>query len=78
MMTLETRDDGVSSVSEYGVSNISDNVVVLQLARQGSRLARTITVLKTRASGHDSRVREFAITEAGIVLEESAGTTDTP
>jgi hypothetical protein len=30
----------------------------------------TITVLKTRASHHDPAVREFAITDAGIVLGE--------
>jgi circadian clock protein KaiC len=76
MMTLETRHDGASAVSEYGVSNISDNVVLLHLARDAARMAHTITVLKTRASGHDPRVREFAITDAGIVLKEQVGADD--
>jgi circadian clock protein KaiC len=71
MLTLETTQDGVLNVSDYGISNLSDNVVVLQLARQASRLAHTITVLKTRASHHDPTMREFTITDAGIILDEA-------
>jgi circadian clock protein KaiC len=70
MMTLETRHDGASAVSDYGVSNVSDNVVLVHLERDAARMAHTITVLKTRASSHDPRVREFVITDAGIVLSE--------
>ena len=70
MLTLETTRDGSRNVSEYGVSNLSDNIVLLQLVAHGPRVARTITVLKTRASHHDPAVREFAITDAGIVLGE--------
>jgi circadian clock protein KaiC len=70
MLTLETPQGGLADLSGYGVSNLSDNVVLLQLIRRGSRMARTMTVLKTRASDHDAAVREFAITEAGIVLGE--------
>jgi circadian clock protein KaiC len=72
MLTLETGGSGVADVSGYGVSNLSDNVVLLQLTRTGSRMARTMCVLKTRASHHDPGVRDFTITDAGIVLELSA------
>jgi circadian clock protein KaiC len=71
MLTLETTHDGSPGVSDYGVSNLSDNVVLLQIPRRRARLAHTITVLKTRASHHDAAIREFAITEAGIVLGET-------
>jgi circadian clock protein KaiC len=70
MLTLETTRGGFPGVSDYGVSNLSDNVVLLQIPRQRARLAHTITVLKTRASHHDPAVREFSITDAGIVLGE--------
>jgi circadian clock protein KaiC len=70
MLTLETTPDGSPEVSDYGVSNLSDNVVLLQITRERARMARTIAVLKTRASRHDLAVREFAITDAGIVLSE--------
>ena len=71
MFTLETTQDRYPDGSDYGVSNLSDNVVLLQILRERARLARTITVLKTRASHHDLAVREFAITDAGIVLSET-------
>jgi circadian clock protein KaiC len=70
MLTLETTHGDISGFSEYGVSNLSDNVVLLQIHRRRARLTHTITVLKTRASHHDPAVREFTISDAGIVLGE--------
>jgi circadian clock protein KaiC len=70
LLTLETTSSGALSMSDYGISNLSDNVVLLQLARHGSELAHTIAVLKTRASRHDPSVRRFTITERGILLGE--------
>jgi circadian clock protein KaiC len=61
---------GVSQVSEYGVSHLSDNVVLLQFVRGNAELRRSITVLKTRASTHDPRSFQFDITTAGFVLGE--------
>jgi circadian clock protein KaiC len=69
IMTYEIPDlFGVGKLTEYGVSHLSDNVVLLQYRDVESTIARTITVLKTRASRHDPRVREFEITTDGIVL----------
>jgi circadian clock protein KaiC len=70
MLTLETSRGGALPVSDYGVSNLSDNVVLLEIDRRGAALAHTITVVKTRASHHDTAVRDFCITDAGIVLGE--------
>jgi circadian clock protein KaiC len=70
MLTLETTHGGPPRASDYGLSNLSDNVVLLEILRRRARLAHTITVLKTRASHHDLAVREFAISGAGIVLGE--------
>jgi circadian clock protein KaiC len=42
--------------------------VVLQYLRQQSRVKRTLTVLKTRASLHEPQIREFTITATGITL----------
>ena len=77
MLTLETTRNGLLNVSDYGISNLSDNVVSLELLRRGSRLAHTISVLKTRASHHDTAVREFTITDAGILLDEPIVTDET-
>jgi circadian clock protein KaiC len=70
MLTLETMHGGSPAASDYGILNLSDNVVQLQLHRHRAHLVHTIAVLKTRASHHDPAVREFTINDAGIVLGE--------
>ena len=71
IMTQEVPDlFGVTQLSEYGISHLSDNVVLLQFLRGESELKRAITVLKTRGSGHDQHVRQFNITANGVVVAE--------
>jgi circadian clock protein KaiC len=61
----------VGRLSDHGVSHLSDNVVLLQYLRDGSTVRRALTVLKTRATKGAAEVREFSITEDGIVLGET-------
>lgn len=61
---------GVTRLSEYGISHLSDNVVLLQFLRGDSQVKRAVTVLKTRGSAHDARIRQFDITPDGFVLGE--------
>ncbi len=69
MMTSEIPDlFRVGRLAEYGISHLSDNVILLQYLSAESRLLRTITVLKSRASAHDPAIREFEITAEGILL----------
>jgi hypothetical protein len=69
IMTSEIPDlFHVGRLAEYGISHLSDNVVLLQYLRADSRLLRTVTILKSRASAHDPEIREFDITPDGIVL----------
>jgi circadian clock protein KaiC len=71
IMTSEIPDlFHVDRLAEYGISHLSDNVILLQYRRAHSRLQRTVTILKSRASAHDPEIREFEITPAGIVLRE--------
>jgi circadian clock protein KaiC len=68
-MTQEVAElFGVTRLSEYGISHLSDNVVLVQFLRGESRIKRALTVMKTRASGHDPRILEFGITSDGIEL----------
>jgi circadian clock protein KaiC len=68
-MTSELPDlFRVGRLSEFGVSHLSDNVVLLQYVRESAVVRRAITVLKTRASHHQAEIHEFTITPAGIVL----------
>jgi circadian clock protein KaiC len=69
IMTMEVADlFDVRRLSETGVSNMSDNVVLLQYVRRETRVKRTLTVLKTRASLHEPEIRDYVINERGSVL----------
>jgi circadian clock protein KaiC len=57
-------------ISEHGLSHLADNVILLQYRHEGARLARTMTVLKTRAAHHEPVVRHYEITEKGFELGE--------
>ena len=73
-MTSEVPDlFHVGSLAENGISHLSDNVILLQYVRAGTRLLRTVTVVKSRASAHDPEIREFDISSDGIVLGEPIG-----
>ncbi len=61
----------VSRLSDFGVSHLSDNVIILQYIHDKSQVSRAITVLKTRASRNDPRIHEFSITAEGFVLGET-------
>jgi circadian clock protein KaiC len=70
-MTSELPDlFQVTRLSEFGVSHLSDNVVLLQYIRNESSVRRALTVLKTRASRHEPEIREFKIAPEGITLGE--------
>jgi circadian clock protein KaiC len=69
IMTSEVQDlFHVGRLAEFGISHLSDNVILLQYLRADSRLLRTVTILKSRASAHEPEIREFEITAGGIVL----------
>jgi circadian clock protein KaiC len=55
-----------------GISHLADNVILLQYLRADTRLRRTLTVLKSRATAHDPDIRELEITPAGIIIAHAA------
>lgn len=76
MLTYETPDlFGISRISDYGISNICDNVILLQLLPDGTELKRVMSVLKSRATAASTAIREFSISTRGIELGQpvSAG-----
>lgn len=69
MFTYETPElFGISRISDYGISNISDNVVLLQFLPDGTEVKRAISVLKSRATAPSTGIREFTISSRGIQL----------
>jgi circadian clock protein KaiC len=69
MMTLEVPDiSRVTHLSDFNISHLADNVVLLQYVWVGSHVKRALTVLKSRASALEPTVREFKILPEGVVL----------
>jgi len=69
VMTQEVPElFGVSHLSEYGISHLSDNVILLQFLRGESQLKRALTILKTRGSAHEPTTRQYEITTKGVLL----------
>ena len=79
LMTSETpRLFGADRISDFAVSPLADNVVMLSYQRERDTISRTMAVMKTRASRHDPTVRTFVIGSQGIVLDEFPPATGAP
>lgn len=55
-------------LSEFAVSHLADNVIMLNHYPDGSTMSRSVAVLKSRASGHDPAMHEFSIGSDGISI----------
>jgi circadian clock protein KaiC len=72
LLTYETTQlFGPSRLSDEEISNMSDNILLLQLSA-GPRTHRTLRIIKTRNSGHDNRERILRITSRGASIEGEA------
>lgn len=68
-MTYELTDlFEVHGISDQQVSNMSDNLLLLRF-QPGPELKRTLRIIKTRGSAHDSHEHEIHITNEGFVIE---------
>ncbi|GAA4605706.1 circadian clock protein KaiC [Actinoplanes octamycinicus] len=75
LLTFESAElYGHTSLSERGVSHLSDNVILLQYVRNDVKVGRALTVLKTRASQHVPQSHEFEITHDGIDIKAALDT----
>jgi circadian clock protein KaiC len=54
------------SVTGAHVSNITDAIILLRYVEMRGQIKRSITVLKTRGSAHDTSIREFTIDNHGM------------
>jgi circadian clock protein KaiC len=71
MLNLESAGNAASlgSDAKNPMSYLSDNIVLLTVAGE-ERTRRSLRVLKTRGSAHDSKVREVEISAAGLSVLE--------
>ncbi|HKY29235.1 MAG TPA: ATPase domain-containing protein [Pyrinomonadaceae bacterium] len=71
LMTYELNDlFEVHSISNQEVSNMSDNILLLRLT-PGAEMERTVRVVKTRGSAHDSNEHTLQITEKGLIVKRA-------
>jgi circadian clock protein KaiC len=70
-MTFELADlFETKSLSDSAVSHLSDNVILLNYFKAEGSVNRAISVIKSRASGHDPHMRQFTIDEKGITIAD--------
>jgi circadian clock protein KaiC len=71
MMLLETAElFGATRLSDVPLSQICDNVLLLQFVRRNGDYRRAITVLKSRSVETQPRLIEYAIGSRGIEVSE--------
>ena len=69
LMTYEVPElFGARSLSDFAMSHLSDNVIALRYYWEDGSVNRALTVLKSRASRHESSPRQYEIASHGIVI----------
>jgi circadian clock protein KaiC len=73
LYTLETHELFGSNVPIPipGLSNVTQNLVLLRYVEEQSRLSRLISIVKVRDSDFDTTVRELIISEHGLTLADA-------
>jgi circadian clock protein KaiC len=67
LTTYETADlFAAARLSEFAVSHLSDNAIVLNYYHDHASMNRSLAIVKTRASNHDPAMRHFSIGPDGI------------
>jgi circadian clock protein KaiC len=59
-----------------GISAVTHNIILLRNVELDSRLHRLISILKLRDSDYDSAIREFRITDNGVVVTDAFRSVD--
>jgi circadian clock protein KaiC len=74
MMSIETAElFGATRMAEGALSQMADNVVLLQFLRRDEEYRRAMTILKSRAGKMEPRLHQYAIGDAGIELTRRGG-----
>ncbi len=73
LFTLETSDlvgSGIE-IPIDGVSSLADNILLLRHVELRSQLYRLISILKVRDRAYDGAIREFQITDRGLIVADT-------
>jgi circadian clock protein KaiC len=78
LFTLESSDLVGSSIEIPidGVSSLADNIILLRHVELRSQLYRLISILKVRDRAYDGAIREFQITDRGVIVADTFDTAE--
>jgi circadian clock protein KaiC len=65
---------GGASQSEGEIATMSDGLILLRYAEVDGRVQRALTLLKLRGTGHDHDVRQYTISDEGLIVGEPLAT----
>ena len=69
LMTSELEDRYTDlRFSPYGSAFLTDAIIVQRYIEIGSRLKRVLAIVKVRGSAHSNELRQFEITDCGIII----------
>ncbi|WP_306600110.1 ATPase domain-containing protein [Geothrix sp. 21YS21S-2] len=69
LMTAELEDRFTDlRFSSYGSAFLTDAIIVQRYVEIGSRLRRVMAVVKVRGSDHSDQLRQYEITDGGIII----------
>src|SRR3984957_19068353 len=69
LSTVEVEDNFTSfQFSHYAISFLTDDIIRLRYVEIDGQLRKTIVVIKMRGGNHSKDIREYVITEKGVVV----------
>lgn len=75
LSTVEVEDNFTSlQLSHYAVSFLTDDIIRLRYVEIDGQLRKTIVVIKMRGGNHSKDIREYIISDRGVVVIEPRST----
>ncbi len=71
VISITTNELAGTSITGKSVSTVMDGIVMLRYVELEGAMARTMVVLKLRATKHDNSIRKFVIAKGGIEVESA-------
>jgi len=69
MSTVEVEDSFTSlQFSHYAISFLTDDIIRLRYVEIDGQLRKTLVVIKMRGGNHSKDIREYVITDKGVVV----------
>jgi circadian clock protein KaiC len=69
LTTVEVEDNFTSlQFSHYTVSFLTDDIIRLRYVEIGGQLRKVMIVIKMRGGNHSKDIREYVITDKGVVV----------